>query len=73
MSEWKYNIRDVIDIYSNIDLALLVCDNNLCTNNCTKIPSDWRDDISSSYLIQLRCRECDIEWMVCKHCSLKKN
>jgi hypothetical protein len=72
MSEWNHDIRDVIETYTNINLALLVCDNDLCTNNSTRIPSEWRDDISTSYLIQLRCTECDIEWMVCKNCSLKK-
>ena len=73
MSDWNSDIRDVIDTYSDINLALLICCNDLCTNNSTRITSEWRDDISTSYLIQLRCTECDIEWMVCKHCCLKKN
>lgn len=71
-SEWNSDLSDLIDKHSNIDLALIICCNDLCTNNSTRITSEWRDDISTSYLIQLRCTECDIEWMVCKHCCLKK-
>jgi hypothetical protein len=72
MSEWNNDILVVMDKYTSIDLALLVCDNDKCTDNSRRIPTEWCDDDSSTFLLKLRCTDCRFEWKVCKHCVLKK-
>jgi hypothetical protein len=72
MSEWNDDILSVIDNYTSLDLALLVCDNDKCTDNSRRIPTEWCDDISTSYLLKFRCIECNAVWNACKQCVLKK-
>jgi hypothetical protein len=72
MSEWNDDALMLIATYPSIDLALLFCDNEKCTNHSRVITTKWCDDIAASYLLMLRCNKCNNEWKVCKHCVLKK-
>ena len=72
MTSWNHDFYELRQLYPEIELSLMICENTKCTKNSTIMPTAWCYDDNIPYMVRLQCSACKKEWMVCKTCKLKK-
>ena len=72
MTSWNHDFNELRQLYPEIELSLMICENTTCTKNSTIMPTSWCYDDNIPCMVRLQCSACKKEWMVCKTCKLKK-